>query len=260
MKKILNEKMLFLIGVTIASVLVLFVMKFDRNKAQQREYTINVSGACEKRLENNRHKVFLRFEDLKKDEVAMKKDLQDKYNELYAKIKDFKSDKTEFETSNFNVNKETRRIHVKTGGKQGYQEETYGYKGQFAIQVVSEDKKVIGKIIKAAEGFKNLQISNISSFVDTKTYMKAKDECTVQAVANAKEKALGIVKAADSKLGRMVSFSQNKYMPYGNAMAKSFATNSLMEMKATVEYDDAIEIEAGKQDVNVNVSVSFEIN
>ncbi|MDP2864386.1 MAG: SIMPL domain-containing protein [bacterium] len=126
-----------------------------------------------------------------------------------------------------------------------------GYQLTSTLAVKIRDLEKISDIIDGAVLRGANQIGDIQFVIDDPE--KLKEEARNEAIESAKEKAQSIAKATGLKLGKIVSFSeavtpQDYLSPY-----------YLEGMKEGVGGGPSPEIEKGSQEIEVNVSLTFEL-
>ena len=122
-----------------------------------------------------------------------------------------------------------------------------------SISLKIRDFEKIPKVLQLIGELGLNQVGSLSFTVDDME--KFEQEARLMALKDAKEKAKTLAKEAEVKLGRVISFSENNtvpppYMPY----YKSYA----MEAGA-VSDAPAPTIQAGNQEITVQVTISYEI-
>lgn len=126
-----------------------------------------------------------------------------------------------------------------------------GYQVSQSVTVKIRKVDQAGAVLSAATELGVNQISDLSFTVDDME--KVKQEARLKALANAKEKAKALSKAAGVSLGRIISFSENADMPY--PVMKSYALAEGMGGAV----DSAPTVQAGSIDVKMIVTVSYVI-
>lgn len=127
-----------------------------------------------------------------------------------------------------------------------------GYSISQTLSIKIRDFSKIGTVLERSVALGINQVNNIQFTIDEPESLR--DEARMKALENANKKAKDLAKALDVDIVRVVSFSENGYggpvqpMPmYGRDMA------------VTQSAGVAPEIQTGTQDVNMNVSVTYEI-
>jgi uncharacterized protein YggE len=95
-------------------------------------------------------------------------------------------------------------------------------------------------------------VSGLSFMIDDATTVE--NEARAEAIKKAQEKAASIAKAGGFQLGRLLEISENSggYSPY-------YARAEMMDVGGGAKAAVAPTIEAGSQDINITVSLKYEI-
>ena len=121
-----------------------------------------------------------------------------------------------------------------------------GYTLTQSVEVTVRGLSKVGAILDGAVNNGANQINSVSLFIDKPEELKNK--AREDAVAQAKEKAVGAAKIAGFRLGRLVSFSENfsgEPPVYFESMGKGEAASS------------APQIEPGSQEVKVSITLTY---
>lgn len=166
----------------------------------------------------------------------------EKINRLIAALKEMDVDKEDIKTTNYNIypnydwNRGSRTLR--------------GYMVDQSVSITIRDLDTVGQIMALAGKYDLNQSGSLSFSIDEPEQYR--QEARLLALEEAKTKAEALAKAAGVKLGKVVSFSESSAPSY-YPRAEVFGLDSSAEKAA------APEIEAGSQEISVNVSVSFEI-
>lgn len=176
---------------------------------------------------------------------AAQKGTTEKMNNIVNSLKnDFKIDSKDIKTENFSVNPK----YDWSSGRQSI----IGYTVSQSVSVKVRNFDNTGNILAKATELGANSVSGPNFQIDDPE--KAKSVAREQAIAQAKEKAKTLADQVGIKLGRIVNFYEgggdypNVYYGMGGAMADS----------ASVKLS-APSIEPGTQDVQLTVSISYEI-
>ena len=176
---------------------------------------------------------------------AAQKGTTEKMNSIINSLKnDFKIEAKDIKTENFSVNPK----YDWSSGRQSI----IGYTVSQSVSVKVRNFDNTGNILAKATELGANSVSEPNFQIDDPE--KAKSEAREQAIAQAKEKAKTLVDQVGIKLGRIVNFYEggnempNAYYGMGGGMADSAI------LKAA-----APSIEPGTQDVQLTVSISYEI-
>ena len=131
--------------------------------------------------------------------------------------------------------------------------EIVGYEVRNQVTVKARDLKKIGELLKGA-------VANGANDVNGPNFMidepeASRSQARAKAILNAKEKAKTLAQDLGLSLGKVVDYNEGggarPYYDYAPAMGSAMQKSEAMP---------APPIEAGSQDVNVNVSVTYELN
>lgn len=125
-----------------------------------------------------------------------------------------------------------------------------GYQLTSTLAVKIRDLEKISDIIDGAVSRGANQVGDIQFVIDDPE--KLKEEARNEAIESAKEKAQSIAKATGLKLGKIVSFSEA-------VTPQDYLSPYYLEMKEGVGGGPSPEIEKGSQEIEVNVSLTFEL-
>jgi uncharacterized protein YggE len=165
-------------------------------------------------------------------------------NAIIEKVKSFEVDKKDIQTSSYNISP----VYDYVDGRsvlRGYQ-----VSQNIAVKVRNLDR--VGDIIGAAGSLGANQVGGIDFTTDD--IEKVKQEARIKAMENAKDKAEALADVTGVDLRRVISFNESfggGYMPiYRDFDMKAEAANAGAP---------APSIEAGSNEIIVNVSVTYEI-
>lgn len=170
-----------------------------------------------------------------------------KMNAINEYLKSFGVEKKDLKTTNYNLN--PIYSYNPKDGKQNF--DGYELTQTLSVKIRALDKAgdILGGVID--KGANN--VSELRFTVDDSEALKA--EARLKAIAQAKEKAQALAKAAGVKLGKVRAFNENSNnpTPYPTYYTRDMAAG-MMESKAI-----APTVEAGSQEITVDVSISYEI-
>ncbi len=166
-----------------------------------------------------------------------------KMNAINEYLKSFGIEKKDLKTTNYNLN--PIYSYNPKDGKQNF--DGYELTQTLAVKIRTLDKAgdILGGVID--KGATN--VSELRFTVDDPESLKA--EARLKAIAQAKEKASALAKAAGVKLGKVRAFNENSNSPYPYPL---YDSRSMAESKSI-----APTVEAGSQEITVDVSISYEI-
>jgi len=172
------------------------------------------------------------------------KEVQDKINSTINKvtenIKALGVDSKDIQTSNYNVN-------PTYDYRDGSQKIT-GYSASTNLTIKVKNIEKVGQVIDAATQAGANNVNNLG--FDNSDKSAAENDARTKAVAAAKKKAEDAAKIAGFKLGNIVNYSEG----FGGNGVRPL----MMETQGKVSSSDT-KIEAGTNEVVVNVTLSYEI-
>lgn len=170
----------------------------------------------------------------------------EKMGAVVAFLKGLGISEDDIKTTNYWLNPEYR--YPEEGGEP----EIIGYSLNQNVRVEVKDLTKVEDVIDGAVSAGVNQTGQLSFEIDDDS--EARATAREQAFADAREKAEAMAKAANVRLGRVVTFNESggyyEPQPY---MTRSFGADMAVSESA------APAIEPGSQDVTVNVSVTYEI-
>jgi len=127
-----------------------------------------------------------------------------------------------------------------------------GYKITQTLEVKIRDLAKVGDVLEGVVAKGANEVSSLQFTVDD--LEKVKIDARKLAIDNAKAKAEALTSQLGVKLGRIVSFSENYYNPYPGPYI-------MKEMSSGVGGGGVVpDIQAGENEITVNVSVVYEMN
>jgi uncharacterized protein len=123
-----------------------------------------------------------------------------------------------------------------------------GYSANTNVSIKVRDTSKANSVVDAATGAGANQIGGVSFEVSDKT--KAENETREMAVKEAKKKAEDAARIAGFKLGRIVNYSEE--LPFGGPIP-------LRAQSSSEAADKSTNIEPGTSDIEVTVTLSYEI-
>ena len=169
-----------------------------------------------------------------------------KMNEVVAYLKSLDIKKEDLRTSQYNL-QPIYSYDPKTG-KQNLD----GYQLNQTVEVKIRDLDKVGDVLGGAIERGANQVGQLSFTIDDPE--KLQQEARLKAVAKARLKAEALAQAAGVTLGKVRAFSENVNSPAPYPMY--YARDMMLGAESKAQ---APQIEAGSQEVIVNVSLSFEI-
>ena len=127
-----------------------------------------------------------------------------------------------------------------------------GYTVEQGVGVKVRDFGTISKLLSGVVTSGANQVSEIQFAIDNPTAVE--NMAREEAIAKAKEKAKSIATAGGFTLGRLLEISESSggYSPY-------YARSAVMDMAGSKEAAVAPTIEAGSEEINISVSLKYEI-
>lgn len=246
-----------LIGVStlLALILVIYVGVLARNafrqydyigRSDQQLYTITISGEGKVTAIPDIAQVSLGIETQKTTVAAAQKENTEKMNSLVNQIKDLDIEEKDIKTANYSIYPRYDYLE----GRQVLR----GYIVNQSVNVKIRDLEQVAAVLDLAGTAGANQIGGLNFTIDEPEDLR--QEAREEALANAKEKADALAKAADVKLGKLVSFSESSSGGYPQPVYRTYA---LEDSAGFGGGDIAPEIEPGSQDITVYVTVTYEV-
>ena len=167
-----------------------------------------------------------------------------KMNAIIDKVKSMGVKPEDVQTSNYSLYPQ----YDYTNGKQIQN----GYVVSQSVDVKIRDLNKIGDILAAAGSLGANQVGGVNFTIDEPE--KLRQEARLKAIAAAKAKAQALADAAGVKLGKIVGFSES--FGGGNPPPIFYGKDMAMGMGGGAASPS---VEPGSQDVNVSVTVNYEI-
>ncbi|NUM25426.1 MAG: SIMPL domain-containing protein [Candidatus Buchananbacteria bacterium] len=238
----------------IVVLLVIFLGALTRNelkkydyigRSDEKTYTITIDGEGKVTAIPDIAQVSLGIQtDNAKVEIAQKEN-SEKMNNLIKEVKALGVEDKDIKTVGYNIYPR----YDYTDGRSILR----GYQVSQSVVVKIRDLEKIGDMLDMAGRVGANQVSGVNFDIDEPEVLR--QEAREKALANAKEKAESLAKVAGVKLGKLVSFNEsaNGYPVY----ARSYAM--LDEAAGLAKEAAAPAIEAGSQEIIVNVTVTYEV-
>ena len=246
--RILN---IFIIILTISATAYLSILSWNSLKernyigvSKEQRHSIRISGIGKAIGTPDIAKIQLGYSSEKKTVAEAQKDNTEKMNAITSKLKkDFKIDKKDIQTSNYNINPQ----YDWNEGERTLR----GYKVNQNLNVKIRDLEKVSQILDAAGTAGLNQVGGLNFAVDNPE--KLKEEARTKALKNAKEKAEKSARELDVKLGRIISFNEYGSNPNPQPMYKSYAVDEAGLGGA------APNVEAGSTEITINATIEYEI-
>jgi len=168
----------------------------------------------------------------------------EKMNKIIETIKQEGIEERDLKTTHFNV-------YPRYEYDDNYRNRTLvGYEINQQLQVKIRDMEKIGDIIEKASLAGANDMGNLQFTIDDQEELKK--QARDQAIEKAKTKAQELAVQLDVKLGKVISFSENSYNPYYDAI-KNYGMEEAGMGGATPE------IETGENKISISVTILYEI-
>ncbi|MDD4994864.1 MAG: SIMPL domain-containing protein [Patescibacteria group bacterium] len=164
----------------------------------------------------------------------------EKMNKLVSELKKMGIDSKDLQTANYS-------IYPKYNYSEG-RSDIVGYTVNQSVEVKIRDMEKISLVLAAVGRSGANQVSGVQFGIDDSDQLN--EEARIEALADAKTKAINIAKALGVNIVRVVGFTESSAMPSSIAYSK---------MAEDMGGGDMPQIESGTLDVVSNVTVTFEI-
>jgi len=210
-------------------------------KSDQYPYTISISGTGKATAVPDLARLTIGIKTEGSAVFAAQQENASKMNKITEKIKAAGVAAEDMQTANYQINPRYDWIE----GKRILR----GYDVDQSLTVKIRNLEKIGDILTLASEDGANEVSGISFTIDDPE--KLKQEAREKALANAKEKADTLAKIVGVKLGRIVSFTEDGYVPpfYG------YEAKEIYGMGGGATPD----VQAGSTDVTINATIVYEI-
>ncbi len=178
------------------------------------------------------------------------KDNTDKMNRAIAFVKQSGVDDKDVKTEQYTLTPRYQYSNCPKYGGACPPAEIVGYEVRQTVQVKVRNFEKVGEILAGVVTNGANEVSNLQFTVDDPTSVQ--NEARTEAIAKAKAKAEAIAKAGGFSVGRLLNISEG-YMP-----RPMYATFD-MKSAGLGAGEAAPSVEAGSEEVTVNVSLQYEI-
>lgn len=213
-------------------------------RESQQTYTITIDGEGKITAIPDIAQISLGIQTEKLTVVAAQKENTDKMNKIIDELKKMGIETKDIKTTNYSIYPR----YDWTEGRQILR----GYTVSQNVSVKIRDLEKVGAIVDKAGSLGANQVGSLSFTIDEPE--KIRQEAREKALLNAKEKAEALAKVAGVKLGKLVSFSESGAVPtpiYRDYTVKALGMGGVEEAAPTIE--------AGSQEIIVNVMVTYEV-
>ena len=228
------------------------------NKIKQGKYigqeietknTISVSGKGEVYTQPDLAIIVFSVETEKTTVAKAMEENTEKMNDIIEAMKSLSIEEKDLKTIDFNISPRYEyrdyNIYPSTGRRV-----LVGYEVTQSLQVKIRDLEKIGQAIQEATDLGSNQVGNLQFTVDKQDEFK--DQAREEAIGQAKEKAEKIASQLGVNLARITSFSESSQLPYyyrSDLVAEGIGAGA-----------SAPQIEVGQSKIEVNVTLTYEIN
>ena len=244
---------LFMVAVGV----ILYQYQQSYSDAQPSKRTFNVSGEGKAvAIPDIARLTFSVITEGGKNLSDLQKDNTTKMNAITDFLKGKKIDPKDIQTQSYSVNPRYQYFNCnppKAGDESSVcpPPEINGYTISQTVLVKIRNLDSIGDIISGSVEKGANNISGPEFTIDDPTLLER--NALTEAIAKAKEKAAQLSGAAGYRIGKLISISEESDRPSTYPMTASYGIGGAAEMKA------APSIQAGSQEVRVNVTLTYEI-
>lgn len=192
-----------------------------------------------------------------KDVASLQSSNAEKMNKAIAFVKDKGVDAKDIKTQNYTINPryqyyDCSRPIYSSGATPCPPAEIVGYTVTQTADVKMRDFTKIADILSGVVKNGANTVSQLSFTIDDPTSVQ--QSAREEAITKAKQKAESIAKAAGFSLGQLLSIQEN-----GTPTPQPYYYNTAMKAEATGMGGGGPAVEAGSEDVTVNVTLTYEI-
>ncbi|MFA5172948.1 MAG: SIMPL domain-containing protein [Candidatus Paceibacterota bacterium] len=177
----------------------------------------------------------------------------EKVNAAIAFLKESGIEAKDIKTEGYGINPRYKNNDYRVLSSSSLPPEIVGYTITQTVSVKVRDFSKTGDILSGVVKAGANSVSSLSFTIDDPTV--AQNEARKEAIEKAEKKAKEMAKAAGFRLGDLVSINDSNYYPY---YAKTMSASSY-GMGEDIALESAPIIEAGSQEVTVNVNLVYEI-
>lgn len=188
-----------------------------------------------------------------KDIAGLQKQNSDKINKTIAYLKGGGIDEKDVTTQNYSVDPRYQYFNCNGDGiKACPPAEIIGYTINQGVAVKIRDFNKVGDILAGVVSNGANSVSQLQFTIDDPT--EVQNQARAKAIDKAKTKAIAIAKASDFSLGRLLSIDEGNSAPsYDTAYGLGGYGGAAPMVKSSPN------IEPGSQEVNINVTLTYEI-
>jgi uncharacterized protein YggE len=212
-------------------------------RSEQQIYTITITGKGKVTAIPDIATISLGVQTEKYKVVDAQRENTEKMNDIIKELKAMGIDQEDIKTTSYN-------IYPRYDWVEG-QRILRGYQVSQNVTIKIRDLDKVGDVLDKAAGLGANQVGSLNFTIDEPEDLR--QEAREEALAQAKEKAEALAKVAGVKLGKLVSFSETAATPY-------YPVYREMALDAGIGGGGgAPEIEPGSQEVEVTVTVTYEV-
>lgn len=174
-----------------------------------------------------------------------------KMNKVIEEMKSLGVEEKDLKTISFNIYPRYEYSRDQFGNISG-KRVLAGYDVTQVLEVKMRDMEIIGDVIQGGTDAGANDVGNLQFTIDNQDELKK--QAREQAISKAKDKAKELTSHLGVNLGRIVSFSENFYVPYYGI--RDYAMESGIGGAAIVPVPD---IQTGENKVSVSVVITYEI-
>jgi len=232
---------------------------WSKSKAETTPFRVTVTGEGKIDARPDVGVVYTTILTTGKTPVDAEEENSKKANAVVAYFKAQAVEEKDIKTGQFSVNPQYKYFDSQPCGNgpcpPRLPPEIVGYEVRNSVTVKVRDLKKIGELLKGAVANGANDVNGPNFIIDDPESARA--PARKKAIDNAKEKARVLAQDLGLKLGKIVDYSEGGGVrPYYDYAPRADGMGGGMESKAM----SAPPIEAGSQDVNVNISVTYELN
>jgi len=242
-----------ILGAVLTLFLVVFISVLTWNEVKkhdyigresQQTYTIAIAGEGKITAIPDIAEISLGIQTEKLTVAAAQKENTEKMNSIIAELKNMGVEAKDIQTTNYSIYPRYDWLD----GKQLLR----GYIVSQNVSIKIRDLEKVGTIVDKAGSLGANEVGSLSFTIDEPEQLR--QEARIKALANAKEKAEALAKAAGVKLGKLVSFNESS-----SGSLPVYRDYSMKALGLEESVDAAPAIEAGSQDIIINVMVTYEV-
>jgi uncharacterized protein YggE len=216
--------------------------------AKEHVQSVSVIGKCQKEMEPDKVAITYTIEFLDMDQQISSDKANKQLANLKNKIAGLKLKELELATTNYTI----QPLRQWENQKQIFK----GHQTQIGLKVITSQTTRVGELFKISSDLKIENLSGPHFFIGKEKYQKGYQECLKIASADATTKANTLAKNLNIQLGKVIKVSetQTHQSPYPRPEMPMNLKMGRSEMMA-----EAPQIDIGKQDINMDLYVEFEI-